>query len=293
MGWTIPQIKKAIKDGAAAYGITEKDAERVFLDMVKNDPDGLTTICAGGSWDSFMPAADRCGVKIKRAAGDRSKKSTVKEKAPELVRGDVVPAVWADGVPGEVVQRVNTALGDYCAQFAVDDMSKDRQTRWSAACMYIGWNVFKPSKLLHDVEKEKQQGGNVYDVPRVAALVDLFLYLCASLVKAPFINDFCNFSGVSNAWIFGKDGRLTPERMCLLQKLRDAQENGLAGLISDGRQNPTGALAILNHWHGWTQTREIIHTDGGRASDAAALPTFGGSDLVGIAEKPENTRFLE
>ena len=168
-------------------------------------------------------------------------------------------------------------IQSYCDQNNIDDLSKERQPRWGAACYMVGQSVFKCSKILHDIQKERVQGGTVYDVGRVSALVDLWGVLCKNFCKAPMIDDFAAFAGVSDTWIYGAnlpDG-LTPARSLLLQKLKRMQEGGLSALIVDGRQNPTGALAVLNHFHGWTQSREIIHTNGGGASSAVALPVFG------------------
>jgi hypothetical protein len=141
--------------------------------------------------------------------------------------------------------------------------------------MYVGRNVFKCSKITHDAEAEKRFGGTRYDVGKFEALLDVWAFLCTSYDKAPFIDDFATFCGVSDTWLYGAspEDNLTPRRALLLKKLQSIQERGLAGLITDGRQNPTGALAVLNHWHGWTQTREVIHTDG-RQTGSDALPVF-------------------
>lgn len=307
MGWTIPAIKKAIKDGSARYKITDDDARRVLEFMVSDDPDGLTNLCVGGSWDAFERAADRLGVKItkpmhnrKAATGKelaekaKSDAEKIKEKTPERVTGEALPLVWSDGVPADIVARVDDAIKDYCTLYGVENLKKERQTQWKAACMYTGRMVFKGSEILVDESRRGRGGRLPYDISKLEALSGLWLFLCIAFDKAPFIDDFCYFAGVNDSWFYqgAGGGGLTPEHAHLLQKLQLAQERGLAGLIADGRQNPTGALAILNHWHGWTQVREIVHTDGGKASTAAALPSFGGSDPVQITEKPENALFL-
>jgi hypothetical protein len=183
--------------------------------------------------------------------------------------------VLPDNVPG----LVRDCIDSFCEQNKIDDLSKERQPRWAAACMAVGASVFKGSKLLHDIAREKVNGGTVYDVGRVSALVDLWIYLCSMFCKAPLVVDFAYFSGISEAWFYGvgsPDG-LTPARAALAKKLKQVQEGGLSAMIGDGRQNPTGALAALNHWHGWTQTREIIHTSGAASVSAPSLPVFDAS----------------
>lgn len=229
-----------------------------------------------GAGDLFTASAGGQGVNTPRGASDDLQR----------VEGEVV-----DNIPGvlpdNVASLVMGAIDSYCEQNNISDLSKERQPRWGAACYLVGQSVFKGSKILHDMNREKINGGIVYDVGRVSALVELWGVLCQNFCKAPMIDDFAHFAGVSDSWLYGVGSAegLTPERAALLQKLKRMQESGLAGLIVDGRQNPTGALAMLNHCHGWTQTREIIHTSGG-SQNAAALPVFG-SDGLQIEDKSE------
>ena len=196
-----------------------------------------------------------------------------------VVSAEIVAALPAGVLPDNVPALVMDVIDSYCEQNNISDLSKERQPRWGAACYMVGASVFKPSKILHDIQKEKINGGMVYDVGRVSALVDLWGVLCQNFCKAPLIDDFARFAGLSDSWLYGvgsPDG-LTPPRASLLQKLKRMQESGLSSMIVDGRQNPTGALAALNHWHGWTQTREIIHSSAAAAPSAPVLPVFDGS----------------
>lgn len=196
-----------------------------------------------------------------------------------VVSADIVAALPAGVLPDNVPALVMDVINSYCEQNNISDLSKERQPRWGAACYMVGASVFKPSKILHDIQKEKINGGMVYDVGRVSALVDLWGVLCQNFCKAPLIDDFARFAGLSDSWLYGvgsPDG-LTPPRASLLQKIKRIQESGLSSMIVDGRQNPTGALAALNHWHGWTQTREIIHSSAAAAPSAPVLPVFDGS----------------
>ena len=303
MGWTIPQIKKTTAEAAAGYEITIEEAERVLSSMVQADPDGLTDLCNTGNWGPFIKEAERIGVVLsfrstkrktprkrgdQTAAGIRAVKEEAK-RAAEKVQADPAPLDFSAGLPLCVVDRVEDALQDFCTRYGVTDLAKDRQTRWKAACMYIGQTVFKSSDIIHDKERERTHGGTVYDAEKVAALVDLWAFLCTVYNKAPFADDFMYFAGITEAWLYGKrEGReVTPALTVITKRLAELQEAGLAGLIADGRQNPTGALAILNHWHGWTQTREVIHTDGGKASGPAQYLTFGGADLPQITQNGE------
>ena len=200
----------------------------------------------------------------------------------ETVAGEIVTDETHDGLPVGVSDMVYSYIENFCRRENIEDMRKERQTMWKALCMAIGADIFKRSKLLHDVPREKTQGGIYYDYDKLLALCDLWGGLCYKFGKAPMIDDFARFAGVSDSMIYNAGGnypnleKATPARTVLLKKLHTMQENGLSALIVDGRQNPTGALAALNHWHGWTQTREIIHTAAGSSQTAAALPVFDG-----------------
>lgn len=200
----------------------------------------------------------------------------------ETVAGEMVPADYNASLPDGIADMVYSALDTFCNNHNFEDLQKARQTAWSSACRFIGQAVFRSNRrILLDAELSRASGGGFcYDFKKLNALADLYIYLCGIYTKAPTIDDFSNFSGCDETTIYMSGAkhtdvqRATPARVQLLQKLHKAQEAGLAALIVDGRQNPTGALAALNHWHGWTQTREIIHTAGQGSQTAAALPVF-------------------
>lgn len=201
----------------------------------------------------------------------------------EHVQGDILPAD-CDGLPDGLADAIYSAVDTFCKKHDFESMAKCRQTAWGACCMFIGQTIFKSNRKIL-AGRPPKNGGFCYDFKKVSQLCDIWVYMCGAFGKAPFISDFANFAGIDKTALYGVGGHydgenITPVRVQLLQKLREAQEMGLSGLIVDGRQNPTGALAALNHWHGWTQTREIIHTAGQGSQTAAALPVFDSS--IGI-----------
>ena len=196
---------------------------------------------------------------------------------------EVIPnSIDAHGLPDDLTDSINDAIYDfmtYECKPPIDDMRKAPALVWSACCMYIGSRIFKNTKLLHDVDRERTQGGKVYDYNKIAVLVDVWAYYCAIYSKAPLYYNFFNFCGLYDD--FGsntayKGDNLTPERLRLRQKLSEIQQSNLAMLISDGRQNPTGVLAILNHWHGWSTSTVTIQHETKQAISAVELPKLGG-----------------
>ena len=145
--------------------------------------------------------------------------------------------------------------------------------------MYIGLSLFKPSTILHDVARERVEGGTIYDGDRVAALVDIWHMLCNQYCKPPLMPDFCSFAGLSWSWLYDNNGQgtmLTSARSCVLQKLHKIQEAGIATRLVDGKGSPVGQIFFLKNNHGWKDQRETVHVTASNDTQAAALPMFDG-----------------
>lgn len=196
---------------------------------------------------------------------------------PERVEGETIPqSEVIPGLPVDIRERIENAIYDYCnyeCKPPIEDLSKARAPRWSACCMYIGEKV---TKKLFKVERGEGGRWKPYNDEILSALIPLWLYYCATYDKAPLKGDFSYFAGVGFDLIYVADPeRLSPTRADVLQKLIKIQENGLSALISDGSRNPTGALAILNHWHGWSQHNVNVTVNTQKALSAASLPALG------------------
>lgn len=188
-----------------------------------------------------------------------------------------------DILPHDIKQQIDDAIYDfmmYECKPPIDDMSKTRQPKWSACCMYIGQRVNK--KLLRQAERGEGGKWNGYKVDVIDALIPLWVYYCSIYDKAPLKADFGYFAGLSIDWINeNRQEMLTPERVQTIQKISYIQENGLSALISDGSRNPTGAIAILNHWHNWTNTSVVVHTSDKQAISAVQLPKLSDNSQPG------------
>lgn len=309
-GYTIPQLKTALAAIMEHYSLAENDGVKIIGFTNREHPESILAILSG-DLSSVPASAAALGIVLKdtsqgipKTSKAKTTRATIKKSAGSIKKNsrkepktkkaiiqelkdnppDIPPdIIQADYIPGELPDNITTLIMDtiqaYCDKFNITDMSKERQPRWGAACYMVGITIFKKSKILHDIPREKLQGGIIYDVAKVNKLCDIWGLLCKTFCKAPLIDDFSAFAGLSDSWLYaaGSQDQLTPARALLLQKLKNLQELGLSSLIVDGRQNPTGALAALNHWHGWTQTREVIHNVSGAAPAPAALPVFDGS----------------
>lgn len=307
---TFQQLKTAAAAIAEKYNISEDDSRRIIGQYNKDNNPALSDVI-NGDLSSVPGVAASLGLscdlgKIKPVKDHKRKDipaaidtAPVIDNAPcdstpvndhamvGTVAGEIVPD--ESGLPDGLTDMIYSAVDAFCRKHHFDDMSKCRQTAWSSCCMYIGSSIFKKNRKILAGPTPKN-GGFCYDFKKMSLLSDIWVYMCGAFGKAPFISDFANFAGIDKTALYAVGGdytpdHLTPARLQLLQKLREAQEMGLSGLIVDGRQNPTGALAALNHWHGWTTTKEIIHTTSNGSQTAAALPVFD----AGVGTLPDKS----
>jgi len=312
---TFPQLKKAIENTMNSYGISEDQAKIRLFGL---DDSTLLAVASGdlsaigSQGDSDHGTAEKITPEkisegnAETITEDTSDKITETQNAikrtkkPRATKDTTVKAPIDDiytitdiddtqHLPPQVPDMVYSFIEMWCKNENIDDMRKERQTVWKALCMAIGRNVFRKNRKLLAGTPPKN-GGFCYDFNKIYELAEIWIYMCGKYTKAPMIDDFAYFTGIEESTLYANggdytEGHLTPERLRLLKKLRSAQETGLAGMIADGRQNPTGALACLNHWHGWTSTKEIIHTTSNGAQNAVALPVFDNS----ISSLPDNS----
>jgi len=279
MAYDVKKLKQTADRIAEHFNINPAEAVRVVGYINTNAPEQLPDIIAG-DFSNIKPTLDNMGKKSDVTV--KTENQDARETTPDIITGEIVnPAE----LPADLAENIDNHITAFCQKFDIESMSKARQTQWSACCTFIGQNIFRKNKgILADRERARRNGGGYcYDLNKVGKLADIWIALCKAYIKAPMIDDFTQFAGMDGTTLYGVGGRYgqadkaTPARVLLLQKLHDAQEQGIAGLIVDGRQNPTGALAVLNHWHGWTQTREIIHTTAQQTTGAASLPVFDSS----------------
>lgn len=121
-----------------------------------------------------------------------------------------------------------------------------------------------------------------YDDNIVDMLLGIFLAECELFDKVPSVWAFAALTGIDldtlEEWrINYRHRELTPKRVGIMKKLGVARELALSNRISDGRRNPVGSIAVLNHEYSWN-TEKIESADNrGSAlalSDIPRLPVF-------------------
>lgn len=158
----------------------------------------------------------------------------------------------------------------FCEKHNIEDMSKEPQSRWNAALMYIRRQVFPDPQILKartpyseyinntNGEQDYRRGLNKstcgrYDFDLVNNIADYYIYLCMEYDKEVSILGFCNLTGIDyrtiNEWDNGK--RLSTTAMNVVKKLRQYREESLSNKLVTGKQNPVGTIAVLNRQYGW------------------------------------------
>ena len=306
MGFSVPQIKAAIKAAADRFGISADDAQKIIVHMVQNDGAGLRAFINGGDVAGIMAAADAVGVCIDGGAGipgkdqtrkrSRQKKSTAaRQETPEkleTVAGDIVPGgITSPDLPDGFADRIDGWLLDYAKRYDID-LGKCAGLQWRAACIYVGRQI-QDSKVLRDAARERVEGGKLYKPERVAALVPIWEYFTLTYKHTPLTCDFISFAGVSNEWFYDSGGRgLSSSRVEMVQKVKAIEAAGISSGLVDGRENPTGKIFYSKARLGWSEAPRVLEVVHSTAPAASALPDFGG-DLPKIAENGAVSGFLE
>lgn len=171
--------------------------------------------------------------------------------------------------------EISLALDNYATTYNIPDWKKCKPLEWRGFCLYVGKNVFTDKTLLK--EKVHYNGSctvtnnNAYSIPFLSALYDMYNSLCYSVPGLPCrAYDFAAFVGVHFTTIASLQGRVSPAGAELLQNMAKEQENSMAMAGEGGRINVTMALAWNNHFHGWTQAREVIHRTDNRLMDSGS-----------------------
>ena len=184
-----------------------------------------------------------------------------------------------EAIPDDINDRINEAIKDYMLNVAIppiDDLKRVSGLVWTAVCMHIGKRAFTRDMILDKANTERR-GCITYDYEKLCLYADIWASYTVTMGKAPLAHNFFYFVGVGIGFTetLTQASQTNPHALELRKKLYEIQETSCAQLLADGKQNPTGLLAILNHWHGWTRESVVIHQNGNKTVDADALPQIG------------------
>lgn len=203
----------------------------------------------------------------------------------------------------EVFQNdIELYLSQFCEEHNIEDMTKEPQSRWNAALMYINKYVFGDKSILKLNKNINKNNTNcimdsnfyMYDYDKLEYILYIYYYLCAVYDKECSIMGYSLLTGINYDTLmdWGADERkLSTKGFDIVQKLRLFREESLSNKLATGNKNPVGILAILNRHYAWNlpgvsreSSAKVIKT----ASDLPQLNTFDdaqGSIIRQIAQQ--------
>lgn len=146
---------------------------------------------------------------------------------------------------------------------------------WRACLRHVGKQIYADGAL-----KVEDRTFNQYDADKVEEALNLYLDLCDEYQKAPSCYTFEAFTGVTDEILdlWNRGERLTLDTVGNSKKrnfqtiLKNARQLALEDKLENGKQNPVGVIAIMNHEFGWNQSVPEIPTNKPKALSSGELP---------------------
>lgn len=268
----IKDLIEASKIISEKLGISYEEAQQK-VSKIKDDSPLIRKIL-GGDISYFLDS----GIKIPDVARDI--------KTGEPIQAETIgEAEEGQNLPEDFTEVIEAKIEEFRARDNIEDISKISYLQWRAVCIFIGKAVQK-SKVLEDKERERKEGGKIYNPNAVVELLEIYEYMCSRYSHAPAVGDFISFSGVSAQWFYDTEGKgLTSSRVDLRKKMLEVEARAQRARLLDGRGNPTSSIFYLKAKDGWTETpTETHHTI--EITTKNPLPSFA------LPDSGENTPFL-
>lgn len=199
----------------------------------------------------------------------------------------------------------------FCEEQGIEDISKESQSKWNAAMMYIKRHVFNDSSILkmskpldgyinnnYDTDsnyyKLNNSNCNAYDIDKVNGVCDYYIYICNMHDKGVTISGFSKLTGIDESTIYDwgeENGRkLSTSSFDIYKKLHSEYENSLESKLWSNK-NPVAHMAIANKRFGWNMpgVREERQKIASRTPEeiAAGYGMVAIEDKKGLPEVPE------
>lgn len=178
-------------------------------------------------------------------------------------KGEQMEKVQETADTPEVFQNdIELYLSQFCEDHNIEDMTKEPQSRWNAALMYINKYVFGDKSILKLNKNINKNNTNcimdsnfyMYDYDKLEYILYIYYYLCAVYDKECSIMGYSLLTGINYDtlmdWGAG-ERKLSTKAFDIVQKLRIFREESLSNKLATGNKNPVGILAILNRHFVW------------------------------------------
>lgn len=190
-------------------------------------------------------------------------------------------------------------LSMFCEEHKIEDMTKEPQSRWNAALMYINKHVFGDKRVLklnNTISKDDtncimDSNFYMYDVDKLEYILYIYYYLCSMYDKECSILGFSLLTGIHKDTFMdwgANERKLSTKGFELVQKLRDFREESLSNKLATGNKNPVGILAILNRHFAWNLPGVSKEGSQRAIKSADQLPKLGEINAQLVDAQSEN-----
>ena len=153
-------------------------------------------------------------------------------------------------------------LAQFCEEYKIEDMTKEPQSRWNAALMYINRYVFSDKSILKLNKNINKNNTNcimdsnfyMYDLDKLDYILYIYYYLCSVYDKECSIMGYSLLTGINYDTLMdwgARERKLSTKAFDIVEKLRIFREESLSNKLATGNKNPVGILAILNRHYSW------------------------------------------
>ena len=145
--------------------------------------------------------------------------------------------------------KISEYLDQYILEKNIEDMSKEPQSKWNAALIYIYKAVFKNNR-----ERLKGPDKDTYNDKLINDICDIYIELCYEYDKEVSINGFCFLTGINTDTVYTwGSGERRSGSSCsdVYKKLVKNNEESLSDKLISGGLNPMKVLPALNRRHNW------------------------------------------
>lgn len=145
--------------------------------------------------------------------------------------------------------KISEYLDQYILEKNIEDMSKEPQSKWNAALIYIYKAIFKNNR-----ERLKGPDKDTYNDKLINDICDIYIELCYEYDKEVSINGFCFLTGINTDTVYtwgSGERRLGSSCSEIYKKLIKNNEESLSDKLISGGLNPMKVLPALNRRHNW------------------------------------------
>ena len=189
----------------------------------------------------------------------------------------------------EVFQNdIELYLTQFCEEHNIEDMTKEPQSRWNAALMYINKYVFSDKSILKLNKNINKNNTNcimnsnfyMYNYDKLDYILYIYYYLCSVYDKECSIMGYSLLTGINYDTLMdwgANERKLSTKGFDIVEKLRIFREESLSNKLATGNKNPVGILAILNRHYSWNLPGVSRESSTKTIKTAADLPQLGTS----------------